>query len=119
MPSSWYSIVVDAHEPGRLAHWWAEVLGYSVVFEAADEVAIARDPSTYPGMVFVPVPEGKTVKNRIHIDLNPDDQEAEVRRLEGMGARRVEVGQARREPPARWVVLTDPEGNEFCVLTAR
>ena len=109
MPSSWYSIVVDAHEPGRLARWWAEVLAYQVVFEAADEVAIARDTSTYPGMVFVPVPEGKTGKNRIHVDLNPDDQEAEVSRLEGMGARRVEVGQSRREPPPRWVVMADPE----------
>ena len=88
MPSSWYSIVVDAHEPGRLAHWWAEVLGYQVVFEAVDEVAIARDTSTYPGMVFVSVPERKAGKNWIHVDLNPDDQEAEVRRLEGMGARR-------------------------------
>lgn len=119
MPSSWYSIVVDAREPGRLARWWAEVLGYSIVFEARDEVAIARDASTYPGMVFVSVPEEKAGKNRIHVDLNPDDQEAEVRRLEGIGARRVEVGQSCREPPARWVVLADPEGNEFCVLTHR
>lgn len=119
MPSSWYSIVVDARDPGRLGRWWAEVLGWSVVFESLDEVVIARHGSTYPGMIFVPVPESKTGKNRIHVDLNPDDQEAEVGRLEAMGARRVEVGQSRREPPARWVVMADPEGNEFCVLTPR
>ncbi|MDR3082128.1 MAG: VOC family protein [Streptomyces sp.] len=119
MASSWYSIVVDARDPIRLAHWWAEVIGYEVVFESPDEAAIARDHETYPGMVFVPVPEDKSLKNRIHIDLNPDNQEAEVHRLEGMGARRVEVGQSQRRPPASWVVMADPEGNEFCVLTAR
>jgi hypothetical protein len=66
-------------------------------------------------MVFVNVPEAKTLKNRLHIDLNPDDQTAEVARLEGLGATRVDVGQGE----VRWVVMADPEGNEFCVLTAR
>jgi hypothetical protein len=68
--------------------------------------------------VFVPVAEGKQVKNRLHIDLAPraaDDHAAEVARLEQLGARRVDVGQG--ESP--WVVLADPEGNEFCVLTPR
>ena len=69
----------------------------------------------WPGLVFVRVPEAKSVKNRLHIDLNPDDQDAEVARLETLGARRVDVGQQ----DAPWVVLADPEGNEFCVLTAR
>ncbi len=71
-----------------------------------------------PGLVFVPVPEAKQVKNRLHIDLAPrahDDQAAEVARLEAMGAKRVDVGQG----DARFVVLADPEGNEFCVLTSR
>jgi len=74
-----------------------------------------RDEHTNPGLIFVPVPEGKTVKNRLHIDLNPDDQDAEVKRLESMGARRVDVGQR----DVGWVVLADIEGNEFCVLSAR
>jgi len=68
----------------------------------------------------VPVPEGKTLKNRLHIDLAPSPdagQEAEVRRLEALGARRVDVGQ---DPDkVSWVVMADPEGNEFCVLSAR
>ena len=66
------------------------------------------------------MPEGKVVKNRLHIDLAPPsngDQAAEVRRLEVLGARLVDVGQ---DPgTASWVVMADPEGNEFCVLTAR
>lgn len=119
MPSKWYTIVIDSRDPVRLAHWWAEVLGYEVMFESQSEAVIAADRHTYPGLVFVPVPEEKTVKNRLHIDLNPDDQAAEVERLIGLGATRVEVGQSAADPPVRWVVLADPEGNEFCVLTAR
>lgn len=111
-----YGVVVDSHDPKRLAEWWAEALGWRVVFEAPDEVAVAKDEKTHPGLVFVPVPEGKTVKNRLHLDLAPDDRDAEVARLEAQGAQRVDVGQS---PDTTWVVLTDPEGNEFCVLSAR
>ncbi len=116
MGSRWYTLVVDATDPARLARWWAEVLDYRLLYEASDEVVISRDEKTYPGLIFVPVPEAKTVKNRLHIDLNPDDQEAEVERLVNMGARRVDVGQG---DEVSWVVLADPEGNEFCVLRAR
>ncbi len=115
MGSRWYTVVVDASDPARLARWWAEVLDYKILFETPDEVVIARDENTYPGLIFVPVPEAKTVKNRLHIDLNPDDQAAEVERLVDMGARHVDIGQG----DVRWVVLADPEGNEFCVLTSR
>jgi hypothetical protein len=69
--------------------------------------------------VFVTVPEGKTVKNRLHIDLAPgpdDDHATEVARLEKLGARRVDIGQGDAVP---WIVMADPEGNEFCVLTPR
>lgn len=118
MASKWYSVVVDCADPSALGHWWAQVLDYTVVYEAPDEVVIAggteAEPKN-PGLVFVPVPEGKEAKNRLHIDLNPDDQDAEVARLEALGAVRVDVGQK----DVRWVVLADPEGNEFCVLTAR
>jgi len=67
-----------------------------------------------PTIVFVPVPERKSVKNRVHIDVNPIDrtQAEEVERLEALGARRVDVGQG----DVGWVVMADPEGNEFCVL---
>ena len=111
-----YGVVIDSSDPSRLAHWWAEALGWQVVFEATEEVAVARDENTHPGLVFVPVPESKTTKNRLHLDLAPDDRDAEVARLEAMGARRVDVGQTSDNT---WVVLADPEGNEFCVLSAR
>jgi hypothetical protein len=114
--SRWYTVVVDATNPALMARFWAAVLDYQIVFEQPDEVVIAKDRETYPGIIFVPVPEPKTVKNRLHIDLNPDNQEAEVARLMALGARRVDVGQT---DEVTWVVMADPEGNEFCVLTAR
>jgi predicted enzyme related to lactoylglutathione lyase len=115
MPSTWEQVVVDAEDPARLARWWAEALGYRVVRETPDEVEVRRTPDTLPGLLFVPVPDAKTVKNRLHIDLRPDDQEAEVERLVDMGARSVDIGQH----DVGWVVLADPEGNEFCVLPSR
>jgi Glyoxalase-like domain len=68
-------------------------------------------------LTFAHVPEGKTVKNRLHLDVNPTDreQDEEVRRLLDLGARRADVGQG----AVSWVVLADPEGNEFCVLADR
>ena len=68
-----------------------------------------------PDILFLEVPESKTVKNRVHLDLRPDDQQAEVRRLTELGARQVDIGQGEQS----WIVLADPEGNEFCVLRRR
>lgn len=115
MPSSWEQIVVDAEDPARLARWWAAALGYQIVYEKPDEVEIRRTPENPPGLLFSTAPDPKTVKNRLHIDLRPDDQEAEVERLVDMGARHVDIGQH----DVSWVVLADPEGNEFCVLSSR
>ena len=115
MGSKWYTVVVDSADPAQAAKFWAAVLDYQVIYSAPDEVVIAEDEKTYPGLIFVPVPEGKTVKNRLHIDLNPENQDAEVERLIGLGARRIDVGQGE----VTWVVMADPEGNEFCVLRAR
>jgi hypothetical protein len=126
----WYSVVVDCHDVGALSHWWAGVLDWRVAYEAEDEVVLVPPHASRPGpeippaerspgLIFVPVPEGKATKNRLHIDLAPSPdagQEAEVRRLEGLGARRADVGQP---ATVSWIVMTDPEGNEFCVLSAR
>ena len=68
---------------------------------------------SYPGLCILRVPETKAIKNRLHIDLSPDDRDAEVERLLGLGATRVDIGQG---DDVSWVVLADPEGNEFCVL---
>ena len=113
MPSRWESLVVDAQDPARLARWWAEALGYQITLEKPDGVEIRRSADELPGLVFVPVPEAKETKNRLHIDLRPADREAEVERLVNMGARHVDVGQREEDG---WIVLADPEGNEFCLL---
>lgn len=129
MSVRWYSVVVDCHDVKAQSRWWAGVLGWQIVYDADDEVIVApahlldsaRDiprEQRGPGLIFVPVPESKALKNRLHIDLAPtadDDRDAEVRRLESIGARRIDIGQG----DVTWVVLADPEGNEFCVLSPR
>lgn len=131
MSVRFYTVVVDCRDLAAQARWWAEVLDWRIAFEAEDECVIvpphALDESREipraergVGLVFVSVPDEKEVKNRLHIDLAPgpdDDQAAEVARLEAMGATRVDVGQD--DAAVSWVVLADPEGNEFCVLSAR
>jgi hypothetical protein len=131
MSLRWYSTVIDAHDVAALADWWATTLGWQKVHEAADEVVLVPAWVTEemiretpweqvgPGLVFVPVPEGKDVKNRLHLDLAPhtsDDRDAEVARLVERGATPSDVGQP---ADASWTVLHDPEGNEFCVLSSR
>ena len=123
MASRYTELVVDSHDPRGLAEFWCEVLGYRIIDED-DSVVEIGDHELTPGevvsgpvpptIVFVPVPEGKTVKNRLHIDVSPIDREPaeEVERLIGLGARRVDIGQG----DVSWTVMADPEGNEFCVL---
>lgn len=111
----WEQVVVDAAQPAMLARWWAEALGWVLTFEADDEYEIRAAPGRVPGLVFVPVRDLKSTKNRLHLDFRPADQVAEVNRLVALGAHRVDVGQA----DAPWVVLADPEGNEFCVLAPK
>src|SRR5262245_43422000 len=110
-----WTVVVDAHDPKTLAHWWADVLHWKVLYEDDEEVVICTPDERFPGLSFVTTPDDKETKNRLHLDLVPDDQDGEVALLERLGAGRVDVGQG--EPT--WVVMADPEGNEFCVLSAR
>lgn len=112
MSVAWFSVTVDAHDPPALARWWAEALGFEVIFERPGQSAIA-DSGGFPGILFIENDTPKTTKNRLHFDLNPDDQAAEVERLSRLGATRLDIGQP---PDASWVVMADPEGNEFCVL---
>ncbi len=115
MALTWEQTVVDAREPRTLGAWWAHALGWVITLDTEDEVEIRRAPDVEPGLLFIPVADAKVVKNRLHIDLRPDDQELEVARLVSLGAKRVDVGQG----DVGWVVLADPEGNEFCVLGSR
>src|SRR5262245_59207964 len=131
MSVHWYTVVVDCNDASAQSRWWAQVLDRRIIHEGPREVVVvppyvadASEPVPVrergPGLIFVPVPEGKSVKNRLHIDLAPpldQDQEEEVARLESLGARRVDIGQDRGK--VSWVVMADPEGNEFCVLSPR
>ncbi|MEV8456617.1 VOC family protein [Streptomyces sp. NPDC052095] len=115
MAVSLCSIVIDAHDPPALARFWCAVLDWKVLHEAEDEYVIGADESTLPMITFVPVDDPKTVKNRLHLDLDPDDRDTEVARIIGLGARPADVGQ---RADVSWRVLVDPEGNEFCVLSS-
>jgi hypothetical protein len=131
MALRWDGVVIDAHDIAALGRWWAETLDYLIVYEAEDELSIIpKWASTEAaetleefqrngqGIVFVPVPEGKTVKNRLHLDLAPytsQDRAAEIARLLERGATLVDIGQG----DVSWTVMADPEGNEFCVLSSR
>jgi catechol 2,3-dioxygenase-like lactoylglutathione lyase family enzyme len=112
MTLRWEQVIVHAADPETLGQWWADALGWVVVHASADEFEIRPEPDRMPGLDFVRLDEGRTGKSRLHLDFRPDDQEAEVARLVAHGARRVDIGQG----DAAWVVLADPEGNEFCVL---
>src|SRR5260370_39693395 len=81
MPSSFYQLAIDCHDPHALARFWAAVLDQPILYETDDEVIVGADKHAYPGLVFGPVPEDKTIKNRLHIELDPDDQAAEWQRL--------------------------------------
>jgi predicted enzyme related to lactoylglutathione lyase len=112
------NISFDCHDPGRVAAFWAEALGWRVTFADADEVTLeppagSSDEGVLPDIEFLLVSDERVAKNRLHLDLRPDDQSAEVQRLIGLGASHVDIGQG---PECTWVVLADPEGNEFCVL---
>ena len=115
MGLAWEQVGVDAVDAEALGHWWADALGWVVVGEEPGELEIRPAPDRLPGLLFVTVPEPKTVKDRLHLDFRPDDRDAEVARLLALGATRADVGQGEQS----WVVLADPEGNEFCVLGDR
>jgi predicted enzyme related to lactoylglutathione lyase len=108
---------VDAHDPDRIARFWADALGWRRTYDEPDQVVLeppagSPEDGVAPDLLFLRVPEGKRVKNRVHLDLRPDDQQAEVKRLQALGATQVSVGQG----DVSWIVMADPEGNEFDLL---
>ena len=127
-----YTAVIDCTDLHAQAHWWAQALDWKITYEDDDEAGISpkdapesdiADRATFDrvatGICFVSVPEPKTVKNRLHLDFAPhdtEDRDAIIRRFLDAGARRVDVGQP---ADATFTVLADPEGNEFCILSAR
>ena len=106
-------LAIDAHDPQAQARFWADVLGWKADEHEGLHFVQPPNPAT-PLIVFAPVPEEKSVKNRVHIDVSPTDRsrDEEVERVLALGATRADIGQG----DVSWVVLRDPEGNEFCVL---
>jgi catechol 2,3-dioxygenase-like lactoylglutathione lyase family enzyme len=124
MTSRFTELVIDCRDPQRLAAFWCGVLNFTVLDHSEDKVEIGSWEPTIeavragqmpPTLVFIQVPEGKTVKNRLHLDVSPIDAatDDEVTRLLGLGATKVDIGQGHTRS---WVVMADPEGNEFDVL---
>jgi predicted enzyme related to lactoylglutathione lyase len=118
------TISIDAHDPERIAKFWSEVLDYSTTYDSKDDpesnepervIELTPKDGSTTTILIIEVHDEKKAKNRVHFDLRPDDQAAEVARVEALGAKRVDIGQG----DVSWVVLADPEGNEFCILRAK
>jgi Glyoxalase-like domain len=108
------TVTVDCRDPRSLAEFWAAVLGYRFGGAEGDEVWIEDPAGTREDISFAQVPEEKSIKNRLHLDLRPSrTRDEEVERLRGLGAT---VLDGFGGPEATWTVMRDPEGNEFCVL---
>ncbi len=122
MTSSIASITVDCDNAQTLSEFWAGVLGVDVDPDERatgpffQSIGRTLDGWTGPIMMFIKVPEPKTAKNRVHLDLSTADRSAEVERLIGLGATHVHD---KEEWGMRWTTLQDPEGNEFCVADSQ
>ncbi len=120
-------VTVDSHDPEKLARFWQELLEFDLEYDSATdpdardgerEILIQAPKSRRPQarVLFIEVHDEKHVKNRLHFDLRPDEDQAKwVAKAESLGAQRVDIGQGERP----WVVMADPEGNEFCILRDR
>ena len=124
MASRLTEVIFDCHDLTRSSNFWCNALGYEQVSAGEGWIAIrspgekltdemlSKSPQS-PALAFVLVPEDKILKNRVHIDLTPIDcSQEEVRRLMELGAHRIDIGQS----GTSWIVMADPEGNEFCVM---
>lgn len=123
MPTCAVCVTIDAHDPAVLGRFWRDALDWSITSEQSDSVTVSpptNDPEQAGQLplTFVPARGQKTAKNRIHLDLasrSTEHQAALVSRLETLGARQIDIGQRN----VTWVVMADPEGNEFCVVSHR
>lgn len=116
MTSRLAAIAIDATNPSVVADFWCSVLDWHVIEEDDEGIGIGPRDHAWPCLEVFAVPEVKSVKNRLHFDLRADgvSTAVELERLLALGARRTDVGQG---PEVSWVVLADPEGNEFCLLS--
>lgn len=107
-------VTFDCEDPSIPAKFWSQALDWPITIENDEEVVV-ENPSGEADLLFLRNPDKRVVKNRVHFDLRPENQETEVARLESLGAKRIEIGQS-ADPRTTWVVMEDPEGNLFCVL---
>jgi predicted enzyme related to lactoylglutathione lyase len=105
------NVTFDANDPARLAAFWAAATGREEEF-SNEFIVILGSGAEDAKMLFIKVPEEKTAKNRCHVDFHAEDREAEVARLVGLGATRHDT---HTQADITWTVMTDPEGNEFCI----
>ncbi len=113
-PNHRFGLVLDCADPARLAEFWAAALDYVNVGSAGAYVALYPRDGNGPKLLLQQVDEAKKVKNRMHLDIDAADVEAEADRLTGLGARRT-TADICREHGSTWIVMSDPEGNEFCI----
>ncbi len=116
MTSRLVALCIDANDPRRLARFWAEALRWEIDEDIGDEIGLVPTDDTGFGILFEPVAEIKTGRNRVHLDLTTtsiDDQQEMVAKLIALGGRHLDIGQS---PDEGHVVLADPEGNEFCII---
>jgi len=109
-------IVLDCAEPERLAEFWREALDYRDYYTDTNLAVLVPKTGIASPLLLQGVPEPKAGKNRMHVDIVVDDVEAEVQRLQALGARRIDEG-VQSFGGTRWVIMSDPEQNEFCVST--
>jgi catechol-2,3-dioxygenase len=110
-------VTFDSENPAIPGEFWNKALGWKKIIENEEEVVL-ENPNGGADLLFLRNPDKRAVKNRLHLDLRPDNQEVEVARLEALGAKRIEIGQS-ADPRTSWVVMEDPEGNLFCVLRSK
>jgi hypothetical protein len=130
MSLRWHAVVVDCHDVGAQSRWWAEVLGWEIASEGDDGEVVVLPPhpagtvrelrpaGRWPGLLFQGVPEGQQLQNRMYLTVAPPadgDRQGEIRRVEAMGATVIAVG----EGEVDLVIMEDPEGNGFSVLSPR
>jgi len=117
MACTFTELIIDAEDVQTLSEFWCAALDYRPTGRYQGVIEIGAPDGSIPTLVFIPNDQPKDRKNRLHIDLNPRgcEQADEVERLLSLGARHVDIGQGQQS----WVVLADPEGNEFCVLQER
>jgi Glyoxalase-like domain len=121
MPLRIQCLNIDCHDPHMVAAFWEAALAWRRTYDTPDQIALeppagSAEDGIVPDLLFLRVPDPTAGKNRLHLDLRPTDQQGEVDRLIALGASRVSVGQPSE---VSWIVMADPEGNEFCVLAPR